>query len=284
MTYTSPGLAAFQNADLDVDFPQAADEAFAMCGMIEDDGEFDCAVYEDAESIIPRSEWADRIKAIDDGKGWLERLVCKIKNQGREGTCVYNATALATEVAWCKQLGIENWIELSPISGYRNVARGPSSGSSVPGALIWMTDHGLIPVDSDANKTKVAAGMFKHVHPATGYWTKPAAGWVETAKLFRVDEFLKLTSVEAWVSALLNGFPCVGGRSMHCICHLRPLIDGNKIYSLYANSWGNWGKTFKISTGDQMGFGVDSESAIRTMTSRGAWCIRTVCVPPWLEA
>lgn len=281
--YASPSLDRFQNDDLDVDFQAASVEAFAMCGMIEDDREFDCASYEDAEAIIPRSEWPDRIKTIDDGGGWLERMISKIKNQGREGTCVYNAAAQATEIAWCKAFGIENWIELSPISGYRNVARGPSSGSSVPGALTWMTDHGLIPVDNDANKARVGAGLFKHTHPATGFWTKPEAGWVDTAKLFRVQEFLKLTSVDSWVSALLQGFPCVGGRSMHCICHVRPMIDGNKIYSMYANSWNGWGATYQIATGSQKGFGIDSESAIRTMTSRGAWCVRTVYVPPWLE-
>jgi hypothetical protein len=106
---------------------------------------------------------------------------------------------------------------------------------------------------------------------------------VSTAKLFRVHEVLKLTSVEAWVSAQINGFPCIGGRDMHCICHPRPLIDGGKIYSLYVNSWGAWGATYPIATGNQKGFGIDSERKIATMTSRGAWCVRTVYVPPWLE-
>lgn len=284
MSYTSPTLDRFQNEDLDVDYRAAAAESGNACGMIDDDSsEFDCLSYEDMETIIPRSEWADRIKEIDDAGGWLERLICKVKNQGNEGSCVYNAAAQATEIAFNRQFGVENWTELSAISGYRNNASGPSTGSSVPGSLTWMTEHGLIPVDSEANKAKVAQGLFQHVHPATGFWTKPAAGWPATAKLFRVHEFLKLTSVEAWVSAQISGFPCIGGRDMHCICHPRPLIDGSKIYSLYVNSWGAWGATYPIATGNQKGFGIDSESKIRTMTARGAWCVRTVYVPSWLE-
>lgn len=286
MSYTSPSLSLFQNADLDIDFQAEAKATDNVCGMIPDDGSvsFSCEDFETAGLLIPRSEWPDRIKAIDDAGGWLERLICKIKAQGREGSCVYNAAAQATEIAFNRQFGTENWTELSAISGYRNNARGPSSGSSVPGALVWMCDHGLIPVDTDANKAKVAAGLFQHTHPATGYYVKPAAGWPATAKLFRVQEWLKLTSVEAWVSALLRGYPCIGGRDWHCICHCRPLIDGKSIYSLYANSWGSWGATYKIATGDARGFGIDSESKIRTMTSRGAWCIRTVFVPPFLAS
>lgn len=284
MGYTSPTLSRFRNEDVDVQFDRVADSADCGCGLLDDpdDMMLSWPDFEERETIIPRNEWADRIAAIDAGDGWLERLVCKIKNQGREGSCVYNAAAQLTEIVWNKQFGVENWVELSPISGYRNNARGPNTGSNVGGSLDWMTGHGLIPVDSDANKAKVEAGLFQHTHPATGYYARPMAGWPATAKLFRVHEWLKLTSVEAWVSALLKGFPCSGGRDRHCICHVRPLIDGRNILSLYANSWGAWGATYRISTGDQRGFGVDTESKIQTMVSRGAWCARSVLVPPWL--
>ena len=62
------------------------------------------------------------------------------------------------------------------------------------------------------------------------------------------------------------------------------MIQGSSVYSMYCNSWGPWNKEMQIATGIEKGFGLDSERKIDVMTSRGAWCIRTVMIPPWLEA
>jgi hypothetical protein len=254
--------------------------------MILDVPHEDAAVWQDFDAtglLIPRDQWKDRISQLDSSGGWLERRIRKIKNQSSEPSCTYNAGAQGLEIAWNKQFGDAAWVELSPISGYRyNGSRW--SGSSVPGCLDWLSEVGLIPTNSEANRQYVAARHFKHTHPNTGYGVSPPDGWRESAKLFRVHEFLKLKSVEAWFSALLQGFPCIGGRDGHCVCHVRPVVDGSKFLSMYSNSWGAWGTSKPISplSGESKGFGFDSEGKVRTMTSRGAWAIRSVFVPPWL--
>lgn len=266
---------------IDVDFPQTGYD----CGAIPDSLDLYMGMreFDTAFEIIPRSKWPELIEKIDESGGWLERRIRRIKNQGREGTCVYNMLGQMMEVAFNKQFGDENWIELSPVSGYRWNAPGPGTGSNVSGSLSWGVSYGLLPARTDRNLQFVEQGLFKHTHPSTGYYENFQNGWQETARLFRVHEFLRLTTVEAWFTALFLGFPCGGGRDSHAICHVRPLKSGSSFLSLYANSWGNWGSTYDISPleGRAQGFGADSESKIRTMVSRGAFCIATMLVPPW---
>jgi hypothetical protein len=65
---------------------------------------------------------------------------------------------------------------------------------------------------------------------------------------------------------------------MHC----RPVWD-NDIFSDYVNSWGQWGFSRKIWTGESKGFGRDSRRKIATMVSRGAWAVRSVNIFPWIS-
>jgi hypothetical protein len=60
-------------------------------------------------------------------------------------------------------------------------------------------------------------------------------------------------------------------------------MDGGRIMSIYANSWGSWGSTLETSIGPVKTFGFDSESLIRTMVSRDGWALRTVLKPSWLK-
>jgi hypothetical protein len=198
--------------------------------------------------------------------------------------CVYAATAQATQIIQAKQFGVNNVRLLSWISGYRhNGTR--VSGSSVPGAAVWMEGTGLQPRSDDQRvKDDIAAGRYKHAHPATGYGTAQASGWKETARHFRTHEWFKVTTVGAFVSALINGWVILGGRDGHCVCHVRPMLDGGKIISMYANSWGtDFGATHEIAGGVKTrGFGYDTRAKISTMVSRGAWAIRTVVRPSWM--
>jgi hypothetical protein len=146
-----------------------------------------------------------------------------------------------------------------------------------------LCEHGQLPARTEENLALVAKGYFKHTHPFTGYSEPFMDGWEETAKFLRVDEYLKLTSVQAWVTALIKRYPCIGGRNGHCICHVRPVWDGD-IFSDYANSWKvSWGFKRQIWTGESGGFGRDSRRKIATMVSRGAWAVRSVVIPPWFN-
>lgn len=287
MSYTSPVLATFDQRYLDLNLEREAEDTGNFCGMLPEDEEMMMAApaWETAMEIIPRDRWPDLIGQIDASPdGWTERRIRKIKAQGREGSCVYNAAGLSFEVVWNLLFGDYLWIETSPMSGYRHNARSAGSGSNVFGACVWLRDHGLLPARTEVNEELVRAGLFKHTHPATGWSNKFQTGYETTMDDFRVHEWLRHTSVESWVTALLKGLPCVGGRDMHCIMHCRPLLDGRRLFSMYANSWGtNWGSEMQISGGKSRGFGLDSEAKIATMVRRGAWSPVTVKRPVWLE-
>jgi hypothetical protein len=288
MTYTSPCLADAQ-AWIDLDIEKAAADDGRLCAMLDDD-ENTCAGFEDFEAaypLIPRDRWPDLIAAIDETGGWLERRVRKVKDQGRTGMCVYFDLAQCAEVRANWHFGDDSWIELAPGSGYRFNAASISSGSNVGGSLTWLESKGLLPADTEANRAHVAAGLFTHVYPSTGFREKPTAGWEKTARIFRVHEWRRLNSVDAWMTALFLGFPCSGGRKRHAISHQRPVQDGRRFLSMYCNSWGtDFGKEMPISplSGTSRGFAFDSEDLIRTMTARGAFCLCSMRTPPWHRA
>jgi hypothetical protein len=104
--------------------------------------------------------------------------------------------------------------------------------------------------------------------------------------MFRAIEWVRLTTVSEWVSALIDGWACVGGRDGHAICHVELAIEGSDLTSVYCNSWGQWGFSMPIWTPDgqkpKQSFGADSERKIQVMVGRDAWACRTVVVPPFM--
>lgn len=284
MSYTSP---VFQSPNLDqqsidVDFGKASDAAGRMCGMLPTPDELYQSFrdYESAMPMYPRDKWPEMIAAKDAAKAWPYRRITHPFDQDGEGTCVYNLLAMADQIVRNTQFGDHNHVPLSPISGYRWNAPGPSTGSSVGGAIKWHEASGLLPIDCDVNKANPNITI---THPAVGYRKSFADGWQSQAKVFRADEWFRVSTVEGWVSAILSGFPCGGGRQSHAICHCGLAMDGGRIVSIYANSWGDWGSTLETSVGPVKTFGFDSESLIRTMVSRDGWCLRTVLRPSWLK-
>jgi hypothetical protein len=281
--YTSP--AEIDQQFIDVDFGPASEEAGRVCGMTPtpDDLMRAWPDYEAAMPTYPRDKWPDLIAAKDTAGGWPYRRITTPHDQNGDPSCTYNATALAHEITFNTEFGDHNCVGLSPMSGYHwNGSR--TSGSSVGGAIKWLSETGLLPVNSEANKAKVAAGLFAHTHPHNGYGNSFADGWKDTAKFFRADEWFRVSTVEAWVSAIINGFVCVGGRDSHCIGHCGLAMDGGKILSIYAQSWGiPWGFSLDTSIGNIKTFGADSESKIKTMVAREGWCLRTVLRPSWIK-
>ena len=91
-----------------------------------------------------------------------------------------------------------------------------------------------------------------------------------------------MTQSRSWNVGDIIRAPAYSGG--HCVCHVRPMLDGGKIVSMYANSWGtDFGATHEIAGGVKTrGFGYDSRAKISTMVSRGAWAIRTVIRPSWM--
>jgi hypothetical protein len=222
------------------------------------------AVYEEAKTVYPRSQW-EELAANHLG---LETFVKKIKDQKQEGSCASNATGQCLEIAWNMAYGAKHWIEFSPISIYRWVADGPDSGSTISGNLKQLRDVGMLPVNSDQNKAILrAAGLPEsHVLTPTGYSQRFPDNWKTTAAFFRAAEWYDIDSFEGFVSALFEGYPVCYGRAGHAICGVRVVKDGGTWKIKYANSWGAWGEN---------GYGYDSESYISgSIRSYGAWALR----------
>lgn len=284
MSYTSPIFSSvdLDQRSIDVDFGPAADDAGRMLGMLPTPDEL-MGAFPDYEASMPlyaRDKWPDMIAAKDAAKAWPYRRITHPFDQDGEGTCVYNLLAMADQIMRNSLFGDHLQVPLSPISGYRWNASGPNTGSSVGGAIKWHEGSGLLPCDCEVNRANPNLTI---LHPAVGYRNSFKTGWQAQAKFFRADEWFRVSTVEGWVSAILNGFVCGGGRNSHAICHCGLAMDGGRILSIYANSWGQWGSTLEISTGLYKTFGFDSESLIRTMVSRDGWCLRTVLKPSWLR-
>lgn len=231
------------------------------------------ASYEDAVTLIDEDRWkplADEGQADQSTLAWLIRWIL---NQRNEGSCVGNAFTQAIQVLLAKVFGKDRAIQMSAISAYKQIGRSPNSGANVGDGLDAVQNIGILPLDTPENRQR-----FKHVMPATGFYTPWPDGWKETAANFRVTEAHVIQSVKGLVSALLNRHPVVVGRDGHSIVYLDIVFKGNSMYALYANSWGDWGSG---AGGLPSGFGLDS---LRTIQSSASWCcaLRTLTVPSFM--
>jgi hypothetical protein len=266
---------------VDLDLESAAAAANRLTGYLEFDGEQTCRSYKDSGSpTYTESQIKEYIKIMEENKTFGYSLMTFAHDQDGEGSCVYNAAAHAYENIYSRQFGPENCIRVSPMSGYRNNARGPNSGSMVPGAIKWLEEVGLLPSRDDSKNVE----KFEHTHPDVGWRYSFQDGWKTTAKMFRAQEWFWVENRLEWYSAIINGFDCVGGRKGHAVNHCGLTLDGRTILSIYANSWGSWGDTLEVWKGKQLRtFGYDSPGLVDQMCDRSGWCMRTVLRPGFLR-
>lgn len=232
-------------------------------------------VFEDMNEVLTDAQIDAEIEAIDAAGGGAERLVTRILNQGREGSCVANAFTQAHQILQALQVGRENVIQLSPISLYDRIGSSPSSGAMVSDGLDEMTSRGICPLDTPENRARFP-GMV--LMPATGFHreSQMPAGWQNSAKLFAGVEYQIARSVNGIFTALCKQWPVVVGREGHCIPYCRPTRSGGGRKAIYANSWDDtWGMAMGHMSG---GFGADTINQIKKSAAY-AVVIRTVIYP-----
>lgn len=214
--------------------------------------------------LIPRDRWQHLAELAVQYKAGTEWLVTRIMDQGREGSCVGNATAQIGEQLQAATVGVDRVVPLSAISMYKQIGSSPSSGAMVDDALDKFRAVGMLPLDTPENRAKFG----RDVMPHTGFHTDwPSATWKTTAKLFRADEFFVCRSTEEMFSCLLQGVPVVVGRQGHSIAYQTPRWVGGSWKIPYANSWSlDWGQALGTMTG---GFGFDS---VRAFEESADWC------------
>lgn len=206
------------------------------------------ASFEERYANIAQSEWQRLAKLEEDAGGGLDKLISRVKNQRNEGSCVGNATTSAVEILHNRMFGGK--LCLSAIFTYQGIGTSPNSGAMVSAALDEISTVGCLPEDTPENRAKYG----DHVMPPTGFYTRRPGGYKETAKKFRVTEWLVGRTFDGLISALLRGYPVVVGRDGHSICYCRVMFVNGSIRVKYVNSWGNWGDG---------GFGYDSINTIR---------------------
>lgn len=229
-------------------------------------------VYEEAQRVHPRSDWGDLLK---DNVS-LERLIQWIHDQNPEGTCASNASACVFEAASRLSVGQNATMMMSPISVYRWIAPNGDAGSNIGDNLEQARKVGFLPVDTPENRAKLKAmGLNEnHVLKHTGYSQRFPDGWKETAAYFQPDEAYEITTFDGIISAMLDDFPVVYGRSGHAIAGVTPIYRNGVWYVKYANSWGKWGE---VGENNLQMFGYDSESFLSNQVRYyKAWACRTI--------
>jgi hypothetical protein len=251
-------MAADPDRFIDVDFSKDPHFVFGDLGV---GPETYCSVYEDAMPTLSDSEIMAAVEA-EEAAGGADRLVSRIYNQGREGSCVANACCQAHEVVQALQYGKENVVHLSAISLYKRIGRSPGSGAMVSDGLKELASRGALPLDNEENRAKYG----DKVMPNTGWSTRFPADWENTANKLTAVEHYVIRGLPGLKTALVLGHPVVVGRQGHSICYVRLMKRNGRLVAKYANSWGNWG--------DQ-GFGYDTESQMR-MSAGWAFAVRAV--------
>ena len=269
-------MNAIENMDVDFErvFERNDNQYIAGCLQRDPFAEPEGNTFASAEITgVPRSEWKKR---IDAGGNSNRELIKKIRDQGQEGSCACNAAVQAYQTVFFRTYGF--WMEFSPITIYKHLARGPNQGTTIDGNLKWLTERGLLPLDTPGNRGRLGKmGLDpSHVLQSTGHGQRFPSGWEETAKHFRADESIDSANYEQFISLLFADVPVVYGRAGHAILGIDAVWRSGGIYNVYANSW-------RPTWGDE-GYGYDSERAVsRSMNSYGAWGLASILHPQGIE-
>ncbi len=245
---------------LDIDFSKQPEFTFGCGGP----GNLDLfGNYEDAVPTLSDSEIMAAVEKETAEGGGADRLVSRIYDQGREGSCVANACCQSHEIIQALQYGKENVVHLSAISLYKRIGRSPGSGAMVSDGLKELSTRGALPLDNAENREKYG----DKVMPNTGFYTAYPADWENTASRLTLLETYVVRTVAGLKTALVLGHPVVVGREGHSIVLSRLMLRNGRLVAKYPNSWHErWGDN---------GFGYDSEAQIRKSAS-WAFAVRAV--------
>ena len=226
---------------VDVVLPDQPEYVFGDLGvsMFADLGKF-------YDEVTPEMTWEEIDQAIDaldaaeaaGNPASLHYLITRIFDQGREGSCVANATCQAAEIVQASQFGKDNVVHLSAMSLYKRIGRSANSGAMVSDGLEELQARGALPLDTSENRQRFG----DLVMPNTGFRTPFPKDWETTGALFKGIEAHPIRrSVRGLFTACCNGHPVGMGREGHSLVYLRPVRVGGQRRLRGPNSWGQWG-------------------------------------------
>lgn len=221
--------------------------------------------FEERFGVLSDREINEAIDAQEEAGGFLDLLVTRIFDQGQEGSCTFNAGAQAHQIVQAQQYGVDAVVQMSAISGYKQIGRTAQSGAFISDVWRALESTGFLPLDTPENR----AVYGDHVMPNTGFSRPFPANWQHTAKKFCGLERTPITTLQGLKTAGLK-HPVIVGRQGHAITYARLMRDrnGRHVWK-YPNSWSQlWGDG---------GYGYDSESLIREAV-QAAFALRAVRV------
>jgi len=260
--------------------PLFVDVEHEFSGYIEDpDGESHFgSAWPDTLRIYDRSEWRDRARELENAGFAATNYLRPYNNQHPESSCVYNAAEVCLRYIRNRTLGNKYEMKLSPMSGYCRVTTRRHSGSTMWGALGQVSEIGLLPErSSEYTSTELKAlhrrsvTMCRHTfHQNTPFMQARylPEGFEQTARHFRVLEWIRIDNEEQFASALLAPYPICYGRNGHSIAAVQLDFNGREPFAKYLDSYG-------ASKGEG-GFLWDSR---RRWNTGGAWAARAVTIP-----
>lgn len=195
------------------------------------------------ELLIPRSEWRDRIEAMEKTKSRLSDLIrykkLPYQDQANTNYCWIFGTVAAIHIV--RMLQGEPMVMLSPASvgapltNYAN-ARGNPAGVGGWGtkALAYIVKHGIAPADLwpiraiDKRYDNAESQAARKAYNVTEWYDVPP------------------NSFDHLMSIVLRGLPApIGipwGRGGHLICACDPVVRGRDSFAVRPrNSWANYG-------------------------------------------
>lgn len=222
------------------------------------DGTF--KVFSAEVPLIPRSEWSQRIVTAPD----LSVFVDKVKDQNGEGACAANSSSSALEIVRAQSR--QPFVELSAASLYKRVNGGRDQGSTLDANLAEISTAGVLPITH---------------FPPVGWRKALPVGWEGEAAKYVMTEWLDLDDFDAFITALLLGFPISYGvwweGGGHAICAVQAIENGGEFGCKLLNSWSeSWG---------QSGYGPMYEKQIaKGLGTFGGWAARVATVPDDADA
>lgn len=231
--------------------------------------------------VLKSNEWAaykqkqkDELGTDRPGRLYLEPH----NDQSPESSCVLNATEVAFRFSRNKAIGKMWEMKISPMWMYQYICSGRHSGSYTMDAMRFITETGGCPESSSAKSQNPSLTLCHRratsLCPYTYHQNTPYEGKRKyeiaknTAKYFRVTQWITLQGDDQFATALLYGWPIVNGRSGHSICHCDLIQDGRNWYSEYLDSYDS-------DRGDN-GRLYDTQ---RMWTTSGAWAAASVVIP-----
>jgi hypothetical protein len=251
-------MSDFPSEFVDVSFPEQAESfGYAMGDLGKPSLPF-MSAYEDAVTVLSDQEIDNAIDEIEATASGADFLVSRIMNQRDVGSCVAFACTQAHQIAQAKQYGINNVVQLSGISLYKNLGNvTKNSGALVSWGLATMEKDGILPLDTEANRLRFGSSVM-----AESDWNaRYPSNWKTVAGLFRSHEWHTVKTLAGLMSALCRRDPVIVGRESHSICYTAPTryrgARAVRFVNSWSEAWGGPGGNFST------GFGVDTLNQVK---------------------